>query len=374
MSMSWCVPAAAVLFSCSPVIRVVCALPLAQDIQKISPLGFAAGQTKAPGKFVALLIDAQANVDLKLNYGMCVCVYICLVGVFSRASCSFALCSVGRCPQGLTALHIAAREHHREAIDVLIKRGARIRHTSRKKGPYNGSTPFHLVFEDARRDEETAATLTALLRAPNAAEEIDSCTDVCLTPLVSAVRTGCVAPARVLLEHKANVHININGVRGCTLLNTRFVSNGNTGPFSLAMAKLLVLHGVCTHGKSTTLSEMAAMRGETPEMISYLRSVGGQGVARCEKCGWAGGKTAGGPEAKLGREPVKEQPKLQSCANPNCQIKKMVNPPPVMHLKTCSRCKNVAYCSVECQRQHFKVHKPNCKAPETQHVKVGGRT
>lgn len=29
--------------------------------------------------------------------------------------------------------------------------------------------------------------------------------------------------------------------------------------------------------------------------------------------------------------------------------------------KACSRCKSVQYCSRECQKKHWKVHKPDCK-------------
>ena len=32
-------------------------------------------------------------------------------------------------------------------------------------------------------------------------------------------------------------------------------------------------------------------------------------------------------------------------------------------LKTCRRCKSMRYCSVDCQRAHWRVHKPDCKEP-----------
>ncbi len=34
-------------------------------------------------------------------------------------------------------------------------------------------------------------------------------------------------------------------------------------------------------------------------------------------------------------------------------------------MKTCSRCKSVYYHDVECQKQHWKVHKKICGKPET---------
>lgn len=33
------------------------------------------------------------------------------------------------------------------------------------------------------------------------------------------------------------------------------------------------------------------------------------------------------------------------------------------NLSKCSRCKSVFYCSKECQKSHWKAHKPNCKSP-----------
>ena len=35
--------------------------------------------------------------------------------------------------------------------------------------------------------------------------------------------------------------------------------------------------------------------------------------------------------------------------------------PPSPELKTCSACKAAWYCSIECQRNHWKVHKAPCK-------------
>lgn len=37
-------------------------------------------------------------------------------------------------------------------------------------------------------------------------------------------------------------------------------------------------------------------------------------------------------------------------------------------LLQCSRCKSVSYCSVEHQRQNWKIHKPDCKPPQAQPV------
>jgi hypothetical protein len=34
------------------------------------------------------------------------------------------------------------------------------------------------------------------------------------------------------------------------------------------------------------------------------------------------------------------------------------------NLKKCSRCESVRYCSAECQKAHWKIHKPDCKAPK----------
>lgn len=40
---------------------------------------------------------------------------------------------------------------------------------------------------------------------------------------------------------------------------------------------------------------------------------------------------------------------------------------------TCSQCKNIKYCSVKCQSDHYKIHKLSCKNPETVQTKPKGR-
>jgi hypothetical protein len=45
------------------------------------------------------------------------------------------------------------------------------------------------------------------------------------------------------------------------------------------------------------------------------------------------------------------------CANPACaHVESVAN-----IFGSCARCKEVKYCSVECQRAHWKLHKPTCK-------------
>ena len=39
------------------------------------------------------------------------------------------------------------------------------------------------------------------------------------------------------------------------------------------------------------------------------------------------------------------------CANPGCAGR---------GLKACARCQSVRYCSVACQRAHWRAHKPSC--------------
>lgn len=48
----------------------------------------------------------------------------------------------------------------------------------------------------------------------------------------------------------------------------------------------------------------------------------------------------------------------QECRNATCPNGDV----PSSNLKLCSRCKQAAYCSVECQRSHWKEHKEECKA------------
>jgi hypothetical protein len=48
---------------------------------------------------------------------------------------------------------------------------------------------------------------------------------------------------------------------------------------------------------------------------------------------------------------------IDVCHNPSCSRTKEQN----KKLLLCSRCKAVKYCSADCQRAHYKVHKPHCK-------------
>jgi hypothetical protein len=57
----------------------------------------------------------------------------------------------------------------------------------------------------------------------------------------------------------------------------------------------------------------------------------------------------------------------QSCHSPVCSLNAFSAAPPVAAL-LCSRCKGVRYCSRDCQKKDWPLHKPHCKAP------VGGAT
>ena len=63
----------------------------------------------------------------------------------------------------------------------------------------------------------------------------------------------------------------------------------------------------------------------------------------------------GGMEARGGGESLSYQPiTLRQCAG--CQKDDMKN-----SFKRCARCTSVVYCSVDCQREHWKVHKKICR-------------
>jgi hypothetical protein len=52
----------------------------------------------------------------------------------------------------------------------------------------------------------------------------------------------------------------------------------------------------------------------------------------------------------------------QSCHSPVCSLNAFSAAPPVAAL-LCSRCKGVRYCSRDCQKKDWPLHKPHCKAP-----------
>jgi hypothetical protein len=52
---------------------------------------------------------------------------------------------------------------------------------------------------------------------------------------------------------------------------------------------------------------------------------------------------------------------VKMCAAPGCTAGSFGGSSKATMMK-CSRCKSVVYCGVECQRRHWKAHKPACKA------------
>jgi hypothetical protein len=50
-----------------------------------------------------------------------------------------------------------------------------------------------------------------------------------------------------------------------------------------------------------------------------------------------------------------------ACSNPPCGLSNDLSKD--LHLRKCSVCGEARYCSTDCQREHWKVHKPSCSQP-----------
>lgn len=52
--------------------------------------------------------------------------------------------------------------------------------------------------------------------------------------------------------------------------------------------------------------------------------------------------------------------KVRACANTQCATRKSLR---YVKLRSCGRCKSAWYCSVGCQKAHWRDHKPQCSLP-----------
>lgn len=271
---------------------------------------------------------------------------------------------------GNTAFHEASVYNRVGVLPILIEAGARFKTNAM------GFTQMHAAL--ARRDPpvtdaEALATLKALMKTPgiDAAKELNRTGNDGGTPLIMAAMTGLVNSCKYLVEQKADVHASI--LKGC-----------GTGALHAAIehdqveaAKFLVSAGACTHpfmhnGKlNCTLSEFA----KSPRMQKWCKMVQKPVLKTCAKCGVDFSREG---MLKLLSDMASVKSKLHAindrCSNPACTGASQVgtgititngdgtHDRSVVRLKKCGRCFKAAYCTVECQREHWKAgHKQECK-------------
>ena len=98
---------------------------------------------------------------------------------------------------------------------------------------------------------------------------------------------------------------------------------------------------------------------QPPSMATPVAADGASG-------GGGGGTDGGGKKKKKGTAPG-ATPSLKDCAN--CGAAEGTVPGCPVH-KPCSRCRITYYCSIKCQKRHWKMggHKQNCVSPEERSV------
>lgn len=269
------------------------------------------------------------------------------------------------CSVGMTALSTATLRQP-ELIDLLISKGARLRTLT------GDSTLFHVVATNAPSDEHAVFLLTKLMNASNAGKRLNT---VCRTR-GSALRIFSLRGFKLAVQFLIKQRADVNAVYppGCcdSPLHVA-VANGH-----LEVAKLLVSAGACTHpavNASGSLQPLSAQklpansrRAGRSTVLHWCSSLETPAVTTCAKCGLdASSDEAMSRVGRLMRELDGCQELGDKCSNPNCEgkfltittkSKMKINP----HLKKCSRCLRAAYCSPECQREHWRAgHKAECK-------------
>jgi ankyrin repeat protein len=263
-------------------------------------------------------------------------------------------------------LHEAARYQTRTAIPLLITAGARFRRDS------IGATPLHFavsrgfnLFPEETNDAEVLEVCRALMFAPNSAKYVNAPITAAgfqARPLTLCSEYNWLETAKYLLTLGAQPN-------GGSLGHTAVQSVVARGFYELA--HVLIDAGACTHpfyGKAL-ISFLPA--DAPPNIRQRLRAVQTPAVATCDKCG----HDIDNEDAA--KTVTHDALRSSDCSNPSCphrvdpklrltdhQSIKFVIP---LKLKKCSRCRNAAYCSVECQKQHWKNgHQSLCTARQQQ--------
>lgn len=242
-------------------------------------------------------------------------------------------------------------------------------------------TPLHdtVIFKEHRMndkqnppptDAEALALCKALMRAPNSAKYINAISKQGYTALGGAASLGFVNTARFLLECKANPNTSLfPGFEPAALQHALLRG-------SLPIAKMMVAAGACTHpifcrDQLVSISHLPLLKQKelevrsAAELTAWCRSVEQPAVEHCSTCGMDSSAEAKTKHAE--RQARMQSEMAQSChakcSNPKCKVvheceKHHVTP---LHLKKCSRCLKVAYCSVDCQKEHWRNgHKAVC--------------
>lgn len=262
---------------------------------------------------------------------------------------------------GCTAFHEASIYNKNDSLRLIIAAGARF---TRNVIGYTALQAAVARRDPQVTDAEALATLQILMKAPNAHEYLNVVGKEGSTTLGLAAMNGLINTCKFLVEQKANVNVSIIAGSGVTALHVA-VEHG-----CLEAAKYLVSAGACTHPVmySSLVSRLSDCAKRDP-IKRWCRSVETPRVQTCDKCGIDMTKaglakfrnTIDGTHKALEKT-------SQRCSNPACVTPKgitlssVANDVAVVRLKSCSRCLRVRYCSVECQRQHWKSgHKMECK-------------
>jgi len=217
-----------------------------------------------------------------------------------------------------TPLQLAARCGHVEAIRVLVEAGARWASA--------GHTPLHLAVNEGHvQAVRVLVELGMDINAPTA--------DCGERPLHTAAFSGQARVLRALVQLGADV--GARTLKGETPLHLA-AERG-----AMEVIRVLVELGKLTHKEATVAAKIARRAGHH-EVHKFLREFSNQPSSSAAQ------------RAPDDTEAAWQTSGCAACGNESGDAGAA--------LKTCARCQRVKYCSVACQRSHWRVHKPSCAA------------
>jgi ankyrin repeat protein len=314
---------------------------------------------------VKALLDVGANPDAKPPEEHDL-TPVNLVAMTGDTQCLALLLQAGANPSSRdeharTPLLTAIAAGHLGAAKLLVKHGASLKETS-----FDGITCLHVAVTSGRIDAVRWVLAQNAVRLDGDAVQ--------KSPLSLSCETGQAAIALVLLEAGADPnHLGIYldddatllfGVRLPVRVSALFyaVKSGKQ-----SIVELLLQGGAncaaAIFGKTSVDIVGVAMKKGHKRLAKFLQQQldGAQGSGGSAERRTASATTSN--DFAQQHDASKDKGVVERCANPLCNAIATAHG---KNLKRCSGCRAAKYCSVECQRTHWQVHKPICKLKQQQ--------